>query len=114
MANTLLPNESPFVLQWSREAQVLAAFIVQDQKTIGFALMHKTDSDPLGQYRNPYVLDYIYIAPRYRGQGYAIRLLKEVKGKYEVTCFPSTSSRVFLRAEYKTRYWNNMKVCRSC
>lgn len=85
--NTILSCglSGPYVDQWLLEKHVI---LLQLKNKKCYALLAKTDMDPLRTHRNPYVLHYICTDPTERGRGYASMLLRHIKSKYQVTLFP--------------------------
>jgi hypothetical protein len=66
----------PYVENWLQEEHV-NLLVLNNHKC--YALLAKTDIDPLGTHHNPYVLHYIYTDTSERGKGYATTFLKKLK-----------------------------------
>ena len=60
-----------------------------DDDVVSFALLHKTNYDPYGKHKNPYVLDYIYTYKNYRNMGHAESFINKVKKSrvHSILCF---------------------------
>ena len=85
-----LPEEySCLVRSWSREETPVAYYHVEGGGTVGFALLHKTNMDPLGEHQEPYVLDLIFVVSQHRRRRVAHGLLQHVIDRHSVTSFVS-------------------------
>ncbi|KAI3662109.1 hypothetical protein MP638_005557 [Amoeboaphelidium occidentale] len=85
LTRQLLRLHGLYVNVWLKERQVV---LFKLKNHMCYALLARTDQDPLKTHTKPYVLHYIYTEPTERGRGYASMLLKHIKDKYQVTWFP--------------------------
>lgn len=90
----LLKLPGPYVDVWLQERQVVL-LTLKNHKC--YALLARTDTDPLGTHTRPYVLHYIYTDPTERGHGYASTLLRHIMDAYQVTLFPVEADGTFFQ-----------------
>ena len=80
-------------------------YLIKNEKNeiSAFAILHKMDFDPLNIFKNPYLLDLIYVFEQYRRKGYALKILEKLKdNREELTMFCSNDSSInlFKKAGY--------------
>ena len=80
-------------------------YFIKNEKNeiVAFAILHKMDFDPFNIFKNPYLLDLIYVFEQYRRKGYAMKILEKLKdNKEELTMFCSNEASInlFKKAGY--------------
>ena len=80
-----------FVHQWAKEkVKIMFLKLDEDDNVVSFAILHRTDFDPLKTQRVPHIVDYLYTYPDFRSKGHATALLNELKKHYECSAFCTT------------------------
>ena len=87
---------------WANEKKVFAIIKVVACKSVGFALLHKVERDPLKEHQNPWVLDLIFVTSSYRKKGHASSMLREMQKHniLEVTAFYPSDEGAALLAKH--------------
>jgi GNAT superfamily N-acetyltransferase len=94
---------SGFLLKWANETKpVVAYYAVQQGHTYGFALLHKSDMDPFGTHADPYVLDLVYVVPKYRRNGIGKTLMTHITQRHQITSFCNKTETAVLRLHLAT------------
>lgn len=67
----------------------------------GVCLLHKLESDPV--YKNPYLIDYIFVLPNKRRMGVGKCIILNIKRFFETTAAPikRESARLFMKTGYR-------------
>jgi len=87
-AETCQDLKMPYLFQWVKEKHTLMVLKLNDKNdVVCFAVLHKTDFDPLKIHKKPYIMDYIYTYEKYRCMGYATSLINDIKAQYQFTAF---------------------------
>jgi len=93
------PELNYFVFNWYNDSrQVKAYFLYCNDVLVTVALLRKCDMDPYAEYKNPYMMDYIYTVLEHRRSGMALHLLNYMK-QYD-TMIAVTEELVFQKAGF--------------
>jgi GNAT superfamily N-acetyltransferase len=98
--------EIQIVLNWLNEKDALFARLYDKDTNdiICFALVHKLDFDPYRKHKRPSYIDFIFTIPKFRRNGAASNLLKQLLNtKLELTASVniSESLKLFNKANFK-------------
>ena len=103
-------NDTIYVKQWMNEVCSLKCYeLIENNEICALALLSKCDFDPLQNFRDPWILNFIYVPTNKRMKHHATRLLTFLKDRVELTAFTSTriSNKLFSSCHFK-QVENNM------
>ena len=100
------PELNYIVSKWMNDHRPIKAyFLYCNDSVVTIALLRKCDNDPYCEYKNPYMIDYMYTVPEHRRSGMALHLLNYIK-QYDTT-IAVTEELVFQKAGFhKTKNMN--------
>jgi len=82
-------DDKQYIKQWLNDVIIKCYCYFYENKIVSFALLSKCDYDPLNEYSNPYILNYIYTFEQYRRKSFVSSILDKVKKSETVTAFCS-------------------------
>jgi predicted N-acetyltransferase YhbS len=83
----LRAQDGRLVAGWLREENVVAVYAtLEGVGSVGFALGHLTDMDPLGEHPRPYVLDFVYVSSHLRRQRIGTKVMMDFLAKVDYQC----------------------------
>ena len=100
------PELNYIVFKWYNDSRpVKAYFLYCNDVLMTIALLRKCDVDPYAEYKNPYMMDYMYTVPEHRRTGMALYVLNHIK--QHDTTIAITEENVFEKAGFhKTKNMN--------
>ena len=92
-----------FVKQWLAEKTIKLYTHQRNTTILSFALLSKCDFDPLKEYDESWIINYVYTFPEYRRTGAAKEILKTLKlyNNASAFCCNIESEKLFVSAGYK-------------
>ncbi|XP_050426251.1 uncharacterized protein LOC126836688 [Adelges cooleyi] len=92
-----------YVEQWYGDKRVFCYVLYEDGVPVSFALLSTCDFDPMKEYANPKMLNFIYTLEGHRRKGYALQLVEHVKknNQFTVCCNSDDSKNLFEKSNCK-------------
>ena len=103
-----------YIKEWNDEKNVKIYLLYENEKLKSFVLITILSKDPEKKHKNPVYINYIYTFPEFRKNGFALRLLEELKIIEEMTvfCTDDIAKNIFTIAKFKN--YKMDPFCKSC
>lgn len=91
-----------YIKEWLEEKNVKIYLLYENEKLKSFVLITKLTKDPEKKHKDPVYVNYVYTFPEFRKNGFALRLLNELKIIEEMTvfCTDDNAKNLFIKAKF--------------